>query len=79
MKELKPLFELGLPGQYFQVDVINQRVYISFLPIRTRGSAKSQPPGPHITCFPLDNPRRLYEAFSNLRLGTLYKEVKFTI
>lgn len=79
MQKLKPLFELELPGQYFQVNVINQSVYISFLPIQTRDSTKHQPPGRHITRFPLDNPRRLYEAFHNLKFGMLYKEVKFII
>lgn len=75
MKRLKPLFELDLPGQYFQVDVIGSGVYISFFPILTRGSAKYQYPGPHVTFFPFNNPRRLYEAFHNVRFGMLYKEI----
>ena len=75
LQKLKPLFELASPGQYFQVDVMDQGVYISFLPIRTRGSAKYQPPGLHFTYYPFNNPRRLYEAFHNLRFGMLYKEI----
>lgn len=76
MEKLKPLYELGSPGQYFRVDVIGHGVYISFLPIRTRGSAKYQSPGPYFTYYPINNPRRLYEAFNNLRFGMLYKEIK---
>ena len=79
LQKLKPLFELGLPGQYFQVDVMDQGVYISFLPIRTRGSAKFQYPGPYCTYYPFNNPRELYNAFRNLRLGMLYKEIEIDI
>lgn len=76
MKRINQLHELYSPGQYFQVDAIDSGVYISFLPIRTRGSAKFQCPGPYFTYYPFDNPRELFKAFHNLRFGMLYKEFK---
>lgn len=77
MQKLKQLFELDSPGQYFKVQLnfFGDGFYISFLPILTRGSAKFQYPGPYFTYYPLNNPRELYNAFHNLKFGTLYKEI----
>ena len=65
------LRELYHPGQYFEVELFSNYVFIVCYPKPARGQTKFQFLGPYIFKLALNNPRDLYRKFKLVELHML--------
>lgn len=70
------LREIYHPGQYFDLELFSNCVWIVCYPKLARGQAKFQFPGPYVFKLPLDNPRILYRNFKLVEFRNLYKPLE---